>query len=325
MTTTVRIALAALALLFSAAFFATAHAQDYPVRPVKLVVPYAPGGGTDIVSRLVAQKLTDAWGKQVIVENRAGGNGFIGSEYAMKQPPDGYTILISIASTHATAQFLFPKLPYDPFRDFLPVTQLALSPVVLLVHPSQPWKSLRDYVAAAKAAPVNYGSFGHGSTAHMYGELMNLNAGTKLTHIAYKGSGPALTDLLGAQIPSALLDIAATKSQIVAGKVRALAVTGPKRWQALPDVPTFAEAGFPGFEVVGWFAAFAPVGTPRPIIDKVAADMTRAIRSPDVVARLIELGTEPAGGTPEEFMANWKATSDALGDVIRRAKITVEN
>ena len=316
---TIKIALAALALLCG-----LAQAQDYPARPVKLVVPYAPGGGTDIVARLVAQKLSEAWGKPVLVENKAGGNGFIGSEYAMKQPPDGYTLLVSIASTHATAQFLFPKLPYDPFRDFLPVTQLALSPVVLLVNPSQPWKTLRDFVEAAKLAPVHYGSFGHGSTAHMYGELMNLNAGTKLVHVAYKGSGPALTDLMGGQIPSALLDIAATKAQIVGGKVRALAVTGPKRWQALPDVPTFTEAGYPGFEVVGWFGVFAPVGTPRPIIAKVAADATRAIRSPDVVAKLVELGTEPAGGTPEEFMANWRATSDALGDVIRRAKITVE-
>ena len=316
---TIKIALAALALLCG-----LAQAQDYPARPVKLVVPYAPGGGTDIVARLVAQKLSEAWGKAVLVENKAGGNGFIGSEYAMKQPPDGYTLLVSIASTHATAQFLVPKLPYDPFRDFLPVTQLALSPVVLLVNPAQPWKTLRDFVEAAKAAPVHYGSFGHGSTAHMYGELMNLNAGTKLVHVAYKGSGPALTDLMGGQIPSALLDIAATKAQIVGGKVRALAVTGPKRWQALPDVPTFTEAGYPGFEVVGWFGVFAPVGTPRPIIAKVAADATRAIRSPDVVAKLVELGTEPAGGTPEEFMANWRATSDALGDVIRRAKITVE-
>ena len=303
---------------------ALAQAQDYPARPVRLVVPYAPGGGTDIVARLVAQKLTDAWGKQVLVENRAGGNGFIGSEYVLKQPADGYTLLVSIASTHATAQFLFPKLPYDPFRDFLPVTQLALSPVALLVNASQPWKTMRDVVEAAKAQPMHYGTFGHGSTAHMYGELLNLNTGTKLQHIGYKGSGPALTDLLGGQVPAALLDIAATKPQILAGKIRALAVTGPKRWQALPDVPTFAEAGYPGFEVVGWFGAFAPAGTPRPIIVKVAAEMTRAVRSPDVVARLVELGTEPAGGTPEEFMANWKATSDQLGDVIRRAKITVE-
>ena len=316
----IRLVLSALALVCGA----ISHAQEYPVRPVKLVVPYAPGGGTDIVARLVAQKVGDAWGRQVIVENRAGGNGFIGSEYAMRQPPDGYTLLVSIASTHATAQFLFAKLPYDPFRDFLPVTQLALSPVVMLVNPAQPWKSLRDMVEAARAQPVHYGSFGHGSTAHMYGELLNLNAGTKLVHVAYKGSGPALVDLMGGQIPAALLDIAATKAQIVAGKVRALAVTGPKRWQALPGVPTFAEAGFAGFEVVGWFGVFAPVGTPRPIINKVAAEMTRAVRDPAVVAKLVELGTEPAGGTPEEFMANWKMTSDALGDVIRRAKITVE-
>ncbi len=315
-----RIFAAALALFAGA----PSSAQDYPARPVKLVVPYAPGGGTDIVARLVAQKLTEAWGKQVLVENRAGGNGFIGSEYAMKQPPDGYTLLVSIASTHATAQFLFPKLPYDPFRDFLPVTQLALSPVVMLVHPAQPWKTLRDVVEAARAQPVNYATFGHGSTAHMYGELMNLNAGTKLVHVGYKGSAPALTDLMGGQVPVGLLDIAATKAQILAGKVRAIAVTGPKRWQALPEVPTFAEAGYPGFEVVGWFGLFAPVGTPRAIINKVAADATRALRSPDVVTRLVELGTEPAGGTPEEFLANWKATSEALGDIIRRAKISVE-
>ncbi len=309
-------------LTLSACTFAIA--QDYPTRTVKLVVPYAPGGGTDIVARVVAQKLTDAWGKQVIVENRAGGNGFIGSEYAMKQPADGYTFLVSIASTHATAQYLFPKLPYDPFKDFLPVTQLALSPVVVLVNPSQPWKSMRDIVEAAKAQPVHYGSFGHGSTAHMYGELINLNSGTKLVHVGYKGSAPALVDLMGGQIPVAFLDIAATKAQIVAGKVRAVAVTGARRSQALPDVPTFLESGFQGFEVVGWFGCFAPVGTPRPIIAKAAAEMTRIVRMPEVAAKLIELGTDPAGGTPEEFLANWKATSDALGDIIKRARITVD-
>jgi tripartite-type tricarboxylate transporter receptor subunit TctC len=199
-----------------------------------------------------------------------------------------------------------------------------LSPVVVLVHPSQPWKTIGDMINAAKVQPVNYATFGHGSTAHMYGELINLNSGTKLTHIGYKGSGPALTDLMGGQVPVGFLDIAATKAQIVAGKVRAIAVTGSQRSRALPDVPTFAEAGFKGFEVVGWFAVFAPVGTPRPIIDKVSAEMTRIVRMPDVAARLVELGTDPAGGTPEEFLAQWRATSEALGDVIKRAKITVE-
>ena len=313
------------ALLALSYTLGAAHAQapDYPNRPIRFIVPYAAGGGTDIAARTVGQKLGEAWGKPVIVENRAGATGFIGSEYVAKQPPDGYTILISIASTHATAQFLFPQMPFDPFRDFAPVTLLALSPVVLLAHPAQPWKTLNDLVQSAKVAPVNYGSFGHGSTAHMYGELLNLNHGTKLTHVGYKGTGPALIDLVGGQIPAALLDIAATKPQILAGKVRALAVTGPKRWQALPEVPTFTEAGFPGFEVVGWFGVFAPAGTPKPVIDKLALEVTRIVRSPDVAKRLIELGTEPGGGTPEEFLALWKATSSELGDIIKRARIVV--
>jgi tripartite-type tricarboxylate transporter receptor subunit TctC len=299
---------------------------DYPAKPVRLVVPFAPGGGTDVMARAIGQKLTEAFGRTIIVDNRAGANGFIGSEHVARQPPDGYTLLLSIATTHAAAQHLYQKMPFDPFRDFAPVTQVALSPIVMLVHPSFPAHTLRQFIDFARARPqqVSYGSFGHGSTAHLYGELINLTAGTKLAHVPYKGSGPALQDLLGGQIPAAFLDIAGPKGHIAAGKVRAVAVTGPQRWQALPDVATFRESGYPGFEVVGWFGLFAPTGTPRPIIDRLAREVTRIVKLPDVAARLVDLGTEPVGSTPEAFAAAWKTDADRWGDIIRRAGIRID-
>lgn len=319
------IGLTAAAALGFAAPTVRAQVQDYPSRPVRFVVPFAAGGGTDIMARAIAQKLTDQWGKPVIVENKAGANGFIGCEFAAKQPADGYTILISIATTHAVAQHLYPKLPFDPFRDFVPIGQIALSPVVMLVNASVPAQNIKEFIQYAKAkSGVSYGTFGHGSTAHMYGELLKLVAGVNLVHVPYRGSGPALQDLVAGQIPAAFLDIAVAKAQILAGKIRPLAVTGPKRWQALPNVPTFRESGYAGLEAVGWFGVFAPSGTPKPIIDKISSDIAKIVRLPEISSRLLDLGTEPVGNTPEEFATNWRADAERFGEIIKRANIKLD-
>lgn len=317
--------LIAASALLAAPLIAFAQAQEYPSKPIRFIVPYASGGGTDIMARAIGQKLGDAWGKSVIVENKPGANGAIGSEYVARQPADGYTILITIGSTHAIAQHLYPKLPYDPFMDFMPVTQIAMAPIIMLVNAEVPVNNLKEFIAYAKSKNgVSYGTFGNGSVAHIYGELLNLVAGVNLVPVPYKGEGPALQDLVGGQIPAAFLSIAVAKAQILAGKVRPLAVTGPKRWQALSDVPTFLESGYPGLEVVGWFAVFAPTGTPKPIVDKLAAKIAAIVHSPDIVARLLDIGTEPVGNTPEEFAINWRSDSERFGEIIRRANIKLD-
>ncbi len=317
--------LIAASALLAAPLVAFAQAQEYPNKSIRFIVPYPPGGLADIMARAIGQKLGDAWGKSVIVENKPGANGAIGSEYVARQPADGYTILISIASTHAIAQHLYPKLPYDPFRDFVPVTQIAMAPIIMLVNAEVPVKNLKEFIDYAKSKNgVSYGTFGNGSIAHVYGELLNLVAGVNLVPVPYKGEGPALQDLAGGQIPAAFLSFAVAKAQILGGKVRPLAVTGPKRWQALPNVPTFAESGYPGLAVVGWFAVFAPTGTPKPIVDKLAAKCAAIVHSPDIVARLLDLGTEPVGNTPEEFAINWHSDSERFGEIIRRANIKLD-
>jgi tripartite-type tricarboxylate transporter receptor subunit TctC len=319
-----RVLLVVFAVLALAPALVPAQAQDYPNRLVRLIVAFPPGGGADIAARLIAQKLSDGWGKPVIVESRPGAQGSVASEYVAKQAPDGYTLLLSIAGSHASAQHLVSNLPYDPFRDFAAVTLLASTPFGLTVNASSPYRNVKEFVDYARANTVNYGSAGHGSITHMSGELLKLSSEARLVHVPYKGTGPAVQDLLGGHIQMVVVDIGSVKPQVIAGKLRLLAVTGSARSNAFPDVPTFAEAGYPGFETGGWYGIFAPTGTPRNILERVAADTTRIIRSPEVSQRMVELGWEPGGGTPEEFFAYWKASADHLGDIIRRAKIKVE-
>jgi len=303
---------------------AIAQAQDYPNRVVRLIVGFATGGGSDIAARLVAQKLSDAWGKPVLVESRPGAQGGVASEYVAKQPADGYTLLITIAGSHASAQHLIPNLPYDPFRDFAAVTLLASTPFALAVNASAPYRTIKEFVEYARANTVNYGSAGHGSITHLTGELLRLNTGTKLVHINYKGTGPAVQDLLGGHIQMVVADVGSLKALAAAGKLRLLAITGSNRNAAFPELATFAESGYAGFEAGGWFGVYAPANTPKPVLTRIAAEMTRIIRSPEVSQRMIELGWEPGGGTPDQFFAFWKASADQLGDVIRRAHIKVE-
>jgi tripartite-type tricarboxylate transporter receptor subunit TctC len=305
---------------------AAAHAQpaDYPNRPVRLIVPFAPGGGVDIVARLVAPKLSATWGQPVVVENKAGAVGALASEYVAHQPADGYTILIGVAGSHAIAQYLNPQLPYDPVRDFAGVTALAYSPLICLIAPDGPFHTMKDLVEYAKTKPVPFGSPGAGSQPHLIGEMFNLLYGTQFQHVAYRGVAPAMQDLLGGHIPMAMGEMGSAKPLVSSGRLRALAVTGSKRNSSVPDVPTFTEAGYPNFEVNSWFALFVPAATPKPIVDKIATDVTAAVRSPDVAARLTGDGWEPGGGTPAQFDTLWKTTSEQLGRVIRERHITIQ-
>jgi tripartite-type tricarboxylate transporter receptor subunit TctC len=322
-------AIAALVVVFALALSgahpqARAQAQDFPTRPVRIVVPFAAGGGVDIVARLLAPKLGEAWGQAVVVENKAGALGAVASEYVAHQPADGYTLLIGVAGSHAIAQYLNPKLTYDPVRDFAGVTLLSYSPLICLVAPSSPFHTLKELVDYAKTTPVSFGSPGVGSQMHLIGELFNLQYGTQLVHVAYRGVAPAMQDLLGGHIPMVMGEMGSSKPFVASGQLRALAVTGARRNASVADVPTFTEAGYPNFEVNSWFALFAPAATPKSIVEKIAADVTKVVRDPALKARFAEDGWEAGGGTPEEFTALWMATAKQFGTVVLERHITVE-
>jgi tripartite-type tricarboxylate transporter receptor subunit TctC len=312
---------AALALALSAS---PAFAENFPARPVHVIVPFAAGGGTDIVARLIAPKLSEMWGQPLVVENKAGAVGAVASEYVAQQPADGYTLLIGVAGSHAIAQYLNPKLGYDPVRDFAGITLLVTSPLVCLVAPSSRFHTMKDLVDYAKTTPVPFGSPGVGSQPHLIGEMFNLLYGTQFQHVAYRGVAPAMQDLLGGHIPMVMGEMGSSKPLIASGQLRALAVTGTKRNPSVPDVPTLTEAGYPSFEVNSWFALFAPAATPKPIVSKIADDVTKVIRSPEISARLAQDGWEAGGGTPDQFTKLWMETSDQFGKVIRQRHITVE-
>ena len=312
--------------LFGAHATAQAQAQNFPARPVHVIVPFAPGGGVDIVARLIAPKLSAAWGQPVVIENKPGAVGAVASEYVMHQPADGYTVLIGVAGSHAIAQYLNLNLNlgYDPVRDFAGVTVLSYSPLICLVAPSSPFHTMKELVEYAKTTPVPFGSPGVGSQMHLIGEMFNLNYGTKFQHVAYRGVAPAMQDLLGGHIPMVMGEMGSAKPLVTSGQLRALAVTGTKRNASVPDVPTFTQAGFPNFVVNSWFALFVPAATPKPIVDKIAADVSKIVRSPEISTRLADDGWEPGGGTPQEFTAQWLETSKELGAVIQQRHITIE-
>jgi tripartite-type tricarboxylate transporter receptor subunit TctC len=280
----------------------------YPDRPVRLVVPFPPGGPTDIVARPLAQKLSASLGQQVIVDNRGGAGGNIGAGAVAKSAANGYTLLMGTVGTHAINASLYKKLTFDPVKDFAPVSLVAQAPVVLVVHPSVPAKTLKEFIALAKSKPgqLTFGSAGSGSPGHLTGELFKDMAGVNLVHVSYKGSAPAITELLGGQIQAMFDPIQATLSHVKAGKLRIVGVSSPKRSSALPDVPTIAEAGMPGFESTAWWAVFAPVGTPKEIITKLNTEIVKIMRSPDMKKRLHEFDIEPIGSTPDELAAFMK-------------------
>ena len=302
-----------------------AAAEEYPTKPVRLIVPFAPGGGTDIVARAVAPRLSEMWNQQVVVDNRGGGSTIIGTDLAAKSPPDGYTLLMG-TTTLAINPSLRRKLPYDTLKDLEPVTQAAFQAFVLAVHPSVPARDLKEFIALAKAKPgtLNYGSPGTGSGSHLAGELFSMLSGVRLVHVPYKGSGPALTDLLGGQIQLIFGTILSTYPHVKSGKLRALGVSSPKRSAVLLDIPTIPEGGVAGYGATSWNGVLTPAGVPKPILAKLNADIVKALHSPEVRQRLAADGGEPVGNSAEEFGAFIRAEIAKWAKVIKAANLRAE-
>ncbi len=302
-----------------------ALADVYPQRPIRMIIPSPPGGGTDIVARLIAKHLTDALGQTVIVENRAGGNNNIAAELAAKATPDGHTLLIASATILAVNSVL-GKVTYDPAKDFSPITLLGSQPHLMVVHPTVPANSVQEFVALAKSKPsqLNLASGGTGGPSHLAGELLMLVAGIKLTHIAYKGTGPALVDLIGGRTQVGILSLASALTQVKAGRLRALAVTSPKRVTVVPEYPTIAESGYPGYEARTWYGLLVPGKTPKTVITRLYTETKAVLQNPEVVRKLADDGAEPGGNSPAEFAAYIREESDRWSKVIRSAGIKAE-
>jgi tripartite-type tricarboxylate transporter receptor subunit TctC len=280
-----------------------ATGQGYPTKPVKLVVPFPPGGSLDFAGRLIAQKLTEAWSQSVVVENKPGAGGNIGADLVAKAPADGYTILLGALSTHAVNPSLYASMPYDAVRDFAPITLIAVTPNVLVVNANSPVRSVVEFIAYTKANPgkLSFGSGSNGSAGHLAGELYKVETGTDAVHIPYKGGAPATQALLAGDTQFMFDNLANAMAQVKGGKLRALAVTTARRSSLAPDLPTMAEAGLPGFDISTWYGLFAPAGTPGAIVAKWNADVTKILNAPDVRARFVADGAEPAPDTPEQF------------------------
>ena len=293
-----------LAAAIASAFAAPAVAQSYPQRSIRFVVPFAAGGSTDIIARTLAQKLNEAWGQPVVVDNRAGGSTVIGTEIVAKSPPDGYTFLVTPAP-FTIVPSLAEKLPYHPLNDFEPVTLINTTPLVLVVNPAVPARNVKELIALAKAQPgkLNFGSSGSGGSNHLAGELFNVMAGVKMTHIPYKGNAPALTDLVGGHVDLVFNGLTSAIALIRGGKLRALAVTSLKRSAALPEVPTVDESALKGFQAVAWNGLSGPAKTPRDVVQKMNGEVARILKSPDLLERLRAEGSDPVGNTPEQYAA----------------------
>ena len=317
--------LASVAVIGVCASSQEVSAQSYPNRRITFVVPYPAGGATDVSARLLANKLSEAWKQPVVVENKSGGGGVVGNDLVAKAQPDGYTVLIAITQI-IQAPSLVSNLPYDVFKDLAPVTQVALSTIVLTVPEARPVKSVKELIELAKANPgkLPYGSFGNATTSHLYGELLKKNANIDMTHIPYRGSAPLLNDLLGNQVAAAFVDLTTAGAQINAGKIRALAVGGEKRRSQLPEVPTLAELGFPGFEAEGWVGIFVPAATPKDIVTKLSAELARIIASPEGVAGLEAVSLLPVGGSAETFEAVLRRDHARWADVVKAVGVKGE-
>ena len=316
-----------LAALAASVWCATASPQDYPTKPVRIVVPYSAGGNADILGRTLAQKLGDALKQPFVVENRAGANGGIGTDFVAKSAADGYTLLVTASGPLTVNPTLYKNVPYDPIKDFAPVSECAVYQYVLVTLATSPYKSIADIVAAARARPgaLSYGSTGVGGGNHLSGELFALATGTQLTHVPYKGSAPALADLLGGQLSFMFDTVITSVPQIRAGKLRAFAVSSSKRASSLPEVPTMSEAGIKGFDISQWQGLLAPAGTSRAIVERLNAETVRAMHAPDVHERIaLQGGNEILTGTPEEFAALIRSDLQAYAKLIRDAKIPAQ-
>ena len=319
-TTGILVALV-LALATSAAL-----AQTYPAKTVRLVIPFATGGTTDILARTLAQKLAVATGQQFIVDNRPGAGGTIGSDLVAKSPADGYTLVFGSTSSIVVAPNLYQKLPYDQLRDFVAVTEVAAGPIVLAVHPSLPVQNVRELIALAKARPgtLNFGSSGNGTSVHLAGEYLKFLAKIEMTHVPYKGIGPALPDLVAGQLQLMFSDMAPFDAFVKAGKLRAIAVTTGKRSALYPNLPSIAESGVPGYDLAGWYGVLAPVGTPKAVIDRLYDEFRKAINAADIKERYVTFGLEPVGSPPEQFDAFVRAELAKWGDIVKRSGTKLE-
>lgn len=304
---------------------ALSYAQEWPNKTIKFIVPYPPGGGTDAFARPLAAKLSSQLGQQVIVENRGGAGGTIGAEAAAKSPPDGYTFLVG-AVHHALAPAVYKSLNYDLERDLTPVTGIAYVPDVLVVSPKVTAKNVGELVSASKANPgkLNYGSSGNGTTRHLSGEMFNNLTGSSIVHVPYKGSGPAMTALLGSEIDLIFVDMSSAAGQIRGGQIRALAVTSPTRSPTFPEVPTMAEAGVSGFEMLSWYGLWAPAGSPREIIAKMQSAVAKALAAPDIRNLWFQQGAEPGGEPPERFRKYVRSEVEKWAKAAKQNKITVD-
>jgi tripartite-type tricarboxylate transporter receptor subunit TctC len=295
----------ATALLACLPLLAFAQADGYPAKPIRIVVPFPPGGATDEAARLIATKMGEHWGQPVVVDNRPGAGGNVGSDVVAKSTPDGYTLVMGVTGSHAINTSLYSKMPYDPVKDFIAISQVAVVPNVLVVHPSVPAKNLAELVALAKTEPgkLNYASLGNGTAAHLGMEMLKTAAGIDVTHVPYKGSAPAVSDLIAGQVQMMVDGLPSSLPHVKAGQLRAIAITSLHRSPSLPDLPTIAET-YPGFYADAWSGLFAPKGTPKPVIDKLSTEVQRILRLPDVRQKLAALGAEPVGSTPSEFAAH---------------------
>lgn len=314
-----RILLAAFALW-------AATAQAFPTRPVRIIVAFPPGGGTDIVARLIAPRLTELWGQSVVVENRAGASGTIGTEIAARAEPDGHTLFMATMGNMTANQHLYPKMAVDPLRALAPITKVVDVHFVFMANPALPAASVRELIDVAKKRPgeIHYSSSGPGGAPHLAMELFKRQAGVNLTHVPYKGSGPGMTDLLGARVLVTMDSLLQGLPQIKAGKLKALAVLGPKRSALLPEVPTMAEAGVAGYSLTNWFGLLAPAATPKDIVAKIHADVTKVLREPEVQKKVADMGADVVGNTATEFGAAMQAESAQWADIIRAANIRAE-
>jgi tripartite-type tricarboxylate transporter receptor subunit TctC len=305
---------------------AAVHAQNYPAKPVRVITPFTAGSAIDTLARALGQKLGDTWGQQVVIDNRIGANGIIGTEAAAKAPPDGYTVYLGTISTLAVNPHLYLKLPYDALRDFAPVTLAATIPVVLVVYPSLPVKSVRELIALAKVHPgqLNYASGGTGSAQHLPMEMLRVDTGINIVHVPYKGLGPAFSDVLGGQVPMMFTGVSNVVPYMKTGRLRVLAIGSPKRSSTLPEVPTVAEAGVPGFDFDSWTGYLVPVGTPANLIARLHADITRTLTAPDVRDKLVTLGFDLVGGTPDAFATLIRNDIARFGKLIKAAGIRAE-
>jgi tripartite-type tricarboxylate transporter receptor subunit TctC len=318
-----------LAALVLAAFTpdaALAQASAYPAKPIRFVVPFPPGGGTDILSRALAQKLSESFGQQVIIDNRPGAGGNIGADIAAKAAPDGYTLVMGQTSNLAINPTLFAKMPYDAVKDFAPITLVTEAPLVVVVPQASSIRSIRDLIAQAREKPgtINFASPGNGTVGHLVGEMFKRQAGIDMVHVPYKGAAAALTDLLGGQVSVYFASGPVAAGQLKGGRIRAIGVTSLKRSPTMPEVPTVAESGLPGFDAASWYGVLAPAGTPKEIVARLHAEMVRAMQSPDLKERMTAEGGEPIGSTPAEFAAFIRSETVKWARVIKEAGAKVD-